>query len=189
MIRITLCALALIVPLRASAQQTDAAAPTRDTPLRLGPDGQMIGRLLPSARVEILARERDWVRLRVEGWARATDFAPAESALLGIRSAADLRADPVGTRGKLVRWDVETISLQTADPLRRGLADGEPYLLARGPGTESSLLYLAVPSYLLSAVRGLPPLARITVVARVRTGRSEPVGVPVLDIESLARRE
>ena len=189
MLRITVCALALAVSLPASAQQTDAATPMRDSPLRLGPDAQMIGRLLPGARVEILARERDWIRLRVEGWARATDFTPAESALLGIRSAADLRADPVGTRGKLVRWDVEVISLQTADPLRRGLADGEPYLLARGPGGESSLLYLAVPSYLLSSARGLPPLARITVVARVRTGRSEPVGVPVLDIESLTRHE
>jgi hypothetical protein len=119
---------------------------------------------------------------------RATDIVPAESQVLGIRSAADLRADPVGTRGKIVRWEVEVISLQNADPLRSDLAQDEPYLLVRGPGTENSLMYVAVPGYLLTSVRALPPLARITILARVRTGRSEPVGIPVLDLESLTRQ-
>ena len=65
-----------------------------------------------------------------------------------------------------------------------------PYLLARGPDRENALLYLAVPAELLSTVRpiaaGAP--APVTITARVRDGRSDPVGVPILDIVSIARR-
>lgn len=182
------CVLALALAAPALAQDTEPAATTRETILHVGPDGKAVARLQQGTAVEVLARERGWVRVRTEGWLRATDVAAAESELLGIRSAADLRADPVGTRGKLVRWDVEVISLQNADPLRSDLATDEPYLLVRGPGNENSLLYVAVPGYLMGAVRALPALARVSMVARVRTGRSEPVGIPVLDLESLSRR-
>ncbi len=182
------CVLALALAAPAGAQNTEPATTTRETTLHVSPEGKAVARVQQGTAVEVLARERGWVRIRTEGWVRATDVAAAESELLGIRSAADLRADPVGTRGKLVRWDVEVISLQNADPLRRDLAAEEPYLLVRGPGTENSLLYVAVPGYLMTTVRALPSLARISMVARVRTGRSEPVGIPVLDLESLSRR-
>ncbi len=78
--------------------------------------------------------------------------------------------------------------MQTADALRTGLAPGEPYLLALGPGLEKTLVYLAVPPTLLAIARNLPAMAQVIVVARVRNGRSEPAGVPVLDIQSLTRR-
>jgi hypothetical protein len=182
------CMLALALTAPAGAQDSEPAMTARETTLHVGPEGKPVARLQQGTAVEVLARERGWVRIRTDGWVRATDVAAAESQLLGIRSAADLRADPVGSRGKLVRWDVEVISLQKADPLRSDLAVDEPYLLVRGPGTESSLLYVAVPGYLMGAVRALPALARISMVARVRTGRSEPVGIPVLDLESVTRR-
>jgi len=185
---IYICVLALALAVRAEAQEPEPATTTRETQLRVSPDGVITGRLQSGAAVEVMARERGWVRVRTEGWVRATDIVPAESEVLGIRSAADLRADPIGTRGKIVRWDVEVISLQNADPLRSDLAQDEPYLLVRGPGAENSLLYVAVPGYLLTTVRALQPLARITILARVRTGRSEPVGIPVLDLESLTRQ-
>lgn len=185
---IYICAFAFALAARAEAQEAEAATVTRETHIRVSPDGAIAARLQPGAVVEVVARERGWVRVRTEGWVRATDVVPAESEVLGIRSAADLRADPLGTRGKIVRWDVEVISLQNADPLRGDLAQDEPYLLVRGPGAENSLLYVAVPGYLLANVRALPPLARITILARVRTGRSEPVGIPVLDLESLTRQ-
>lgn len=189
MIRISTCVLVLAIVAPVGAQQEgEPAAPVRETALRLGPDGRSVARVERGAHLSILARERGWLRVRLEGWMRATDVGPTDSSLGGIRSAADLRADPVGTRGKLLRWNIEVISLQNADPLRRDFAEDEPYLLARGPGEENSLLYLAVPGYLLASARALPPLARLTVVARVRTGRSEPVGIPVLDLESLTRR-
>jgi hypothetical protein len=99
-----------------------------------------------------------------------------------------VRSDPSGSQGKLVQWDVEAIALQTADPLRTGLQPGEQYLLALGPGAEKTLVYLAVPAALLQTARSLPPMAQITVTARVRNGRSEPAGVPILDIQTLSRR-
>jgi hypothetical protein len=137
--------------------------------------------------VEVIGRDREWVRVRLEGWVRESDLTVADSTLRPL-SAADVRSDPAGTQGKLVQWDVEAVALQTADPLRTGLQPGEQYLLALGPGVEKTLVYLAVPAGLLQTARSLPPLAQITVTARVRNGRSEPAGVPVLDIQTLSRR-
>ncbi len=87
----------------------------------------------------------------------------------------------------MLRWEVQLLAFQTADPLRRDLAPDEPYLLARGPGAEHALLYLTVPPSLLTFARSLAPLSNIVVTARVRTGRSEPAGVPVLELLSIAR--
>ncbi len=105
-------------------------------------------------------------------------------------TAAALRADPTGTQGKTVQWDVRVFALQTADPLRKGLAPEEPYLLATGPGSENAVLYVAIPPSLLETARTAAAVAPVPVVlvATVRTGRSEPVGVPILDAVSLARR-
>jgi hypothetical protein len=138
--------------------------------------------------VTTLARERGWVRVRVEGWLREDDLTPSDSTVLSNVSAADLRAEPERFRGKTVRWKVEVLSLQTADPLRRDLALDERYWLARGPGSEGSLLYLALPSALVSTARSVEPLSSVIVTARVRTGRSEPSGVPVLDVQSIVGR-
>jgi hypothetical protein len=135
----------------------------------------------------VIARDRDWVRVKLEGWVRESDLAITDSTLRPL-SAADVRSDPEGSRGKLVQWQVEAVALQTADPLRTGLQPGEQYLLALGPAPEKMLLYLAVPESLVTAARSLPPLAQITVTARVRNGRSEPAGVPILDLQNLTRR-
>jgi hypothetical protein len=135
----------------------------------------------------VIARDRDWVRVKLEGWVRESDLAITDSTLRPL-SAADVRSDPEGSRGKLVQWQVEAVALQTADPLRTGLQPGEQYLLALGPAPEKMLLYLAVPESLVGAARSLPPLAQITVTARVRNGRSEPAGVPILDLQNLTRR-
>ena len=163
--------------------------PARQAVVRASPDGRPVARVDTTARLEVLARDRDWLRVRTEGWVLATDMLPADSGALTRMSAADLRADSAGSRGKLVRWDVEFVALHTADPLRRGLVDGEPYILAQGPGEERSLLYIAVPPSLLGMARAIPPLARLTIVARVRFGRSDPVGVPVLDLQALTRTQ
>jgi hypothetical protein len=139
--------------------------------------------------LEPVARDRGWVRVRAEGWVKESEVAPIDSNRV-VLSAADLRADPDGARGKHVRWDVEVLAMATADPLRKGLNPDEPYLLVRGPGGESALLYVAIPPSLVTAARALASLAPvpITVAATVRLGRSEPVGVPILDAQSLTRR-
>jgi len=146
-----------------------------------------VGQIVKGAPVEVVGRERDWVRVRLEGWVRESDLVVADTTLRPL-SAADIRANPGAALGKLVRWEVEAVALQTADPLRTGLQAGEHYLLALGPGAEKTLVYIAVPPGLLANARSLPPLAQVTVTARVRNGRSEPAGVPILDLQSLTRR-
>jgi hypothetical protein len=166
-----------------------ALAPTGTISLRSAPDGQPVGSIGPQSTLVAVAHDRGWVRVRTEGWVRETEVAATDASQVTI-SAADLRADPDGTRGKTVRWDIEVLALATADPLRKGLNPDEPYLLARGPGSESALLYVAVPPSLLALARTVASRAPVPVaiVATVRSGRSEPVGVPILDAQSLVKR-
>jgi hypothetical protein len=174
------------------AQDSTSHVATKSTPIRTAPVvgasvTPAVGQLAKGATVQVIARDRDWVRVKLEGWVRESDLAITDSTLRPL-SAADVRSDPEGSRGKLVQWQVEAVALQTADPLRTGLQPGEQYLLALGPAPEKMLLYLAVPESLVTAARSLPPLAQITVMARVRNGRSEPAGVPILDLQNLTRR-
>ena len=165
--------------------QGDSYSVTHATHLQSAPDAKPFGELAPGAVVEVIARDHGWARVRTEGWVREGDLAPADTSFNPSLSAADLRADPDGTRGKVVRWTVEFLALQVADPLRHGFADEEPYILARGPGSENAILYLVVPPSLMSTAHALQPLSKIAVTARVRDGRSAPVGIPILDIQSM----
>jgi hypothetical protein len=164
-------------------------APTAGVTLRDAPDGQPIATFAAHATLQALAHDRGWVRVRSEGWVKESDVAPIDSTRAMV-SAADLRTDPDAARGKHVRWDVEVLAMSTADPLRKGLNPDEPYLLVRGPGTESALLYVAIPPDMVSAARAVASLAPVPVLlaATVREGRSEPVGVPILVAQSLTRR-
>jgi hypothetical protein len=159
----------------------------RGADIRVAPEGRTLATLKAGAITTPLARDRGWVRVRLEGWVRERDLEPADSAARGVQSAADLRADPEGTKGRVVRWTVDILGLQTADGLRRDLTDGEPYLLARGPAGEDALLYVAVPPSLLATVKAFPPMTKAVITARVRIGRSEPTGVPVLDLLTVAK--
>ena len=160
--------------------------PAARAEVRTAPDGPVTGTVVAPGTVIPLARERGWVRVRIEGWVREADLLPVDSTLRTTLSAADLRADPEGSKGKLVRWKVEVLALQRADALRRDLNAGEPYLLARGPVGENSMLYLALPPALVNDAKSIPPLTVVQVIARVRTGRSSPTNVPILDVESIS---
>jgi hypothetical protein len=160
--------------------------PARRTGLMTAPDGRLIATIDSGSRLTPIARERGWVRVQMDGWVREIDLAPADSAVRSSLSAADLRADPAGTRGKVVRWEVQSLAFQRADPLRRDLAPDEPYLLARGPRGENAIIYLALPPSLVEQAQKLPPLAMLVVTARIRVPRSEPAGVPILDVQTIA---
>lgn len=192
----------VFLPVRGGAQRTrvsDSVAarfispatiplrPALRAEIRSAPEGTVIGSVANPGTIIPLARERGWVRVRLEGWVREGELLPVDSSLRTALSAADLRADPVGVKGKLVRWSVEVLSLQRADVLRRDLLNGEPYLLARGPSGENALLYLALPPALLAEARTIAPLTIVQITARVRTGRSSPTNVPVLDVETITR--
>lgn len=155
--------------------------------LRSGPEGNTLLAVPKGIVLLPTGVENGWTHVRLEGWIPTRDLAAATDKALGELSAADLRADPAGTKGKVVRWTVEALSYQLGDALRREL-NGEPYLLARGPGDERAVLYLAVPDSLVAAARALAPLSTISITARVRSGRSEPGGVPILDMLELSRR-
>jgi hypothetical protein len=134
-----------------------------------------------------IGRDRGWVRVSLEGWMRESDLVAADSSVSQI-SAADLRTNPDQYVGRTVRWAVTALAFQTADPLRKDMRPDEPYLLARGPGSENALLYLALPAELVDRARALEPMTQLVVTARVRTGRSDPSGVPILDVQSMTTK-
>ena len=51
-----------------------------------------------------------------------------------------------------------------------------------------TILYLAIPGDLLETAQRLAPLTEVSITARVRNGRSQPTGAPVLDLLTLTRR-
>jgi hypothetical protein len=172
----------------ASPVPAGAMSVSKPTKLLAAPAGSAVAELAAGTVVQTLAHDHGFAKVRIEGWVPERELSPADSSLGAQLTAADLRADPEGTRGKTVQWEVEILSLQTADPLRRELARDEPYLLAKGPGAENALLYLAVPPSLLNQAKALPPLTRVLITARVRAGHSEPVGTPILDLKSISKR-
>ena len=185
--------LAIVAGSRAvSAQDTVPHTATRATVVRSAPitgteAPPTLGQIAKGATVDVIGKDHDWVRVRLEGWVHESDLVVADSTLR-VMSAADVRANPAAAQGKLVRWEVEAIAFQTADALRTGLQPGEQYLLALGPGNEKTLIYIVIPATLTQTARSLTPMAPITVTARIRNGRSDPAGVPVLDLQSLTRR-
>ncbi len=160
----------------------------RGTALQSSPSGGAVAALSTGAVLEPIVRDRGWVKVRVEGWVNERDLSPTDSGFSAQLTASDLRADPEGSRGKIVRWEVQLLALQYADPLRRDLARDEPYFLARGPGAENALLYLAVPPSLLKDAKALAPLTNVIITARVRVGRSDPGGTAILDLRSISKR-
>ena len=173
-----------------SALSSDSAVtPTANVALRAAPDARALATVAPGATLIPLARERGWVRVRLEGWVPESDLAPMDTMVRTSVSAADLRADPVASRGKVVRWSVQVLATQKADVLRRDLAPDETYLLARGPDQENALLYLVVPPALIATAKAIPELSQAMITARVRTGRSELVGVPILDIVTITPKK
>ena len=131
------------------------------TKILTAPTGQELGVLDSGTRLVTGVSDRGWVKVTLEGWVRQADLIPVDSAPITMISAADLRAEPQKYLGRTVRWVVQVIAMQTADPLRKGLTPEEPYLLARGPGSESSLLYLALPPSLMEVAKTLKPLSSV----------------------------
>jgi len=176
-------------PATAGPVTDSTLTPTGNIALRAAPDAKALATVAQGTTLTPLARDRGWVRVRLEGWVPERDLAPADTSIRTGVSAADLRADPVGTRGKIVRWSVQILARQKADVLRKDLAPDETYLLARGPYEENALLYLVVPPSLLVMTKSIPELSQTMITARVRTGRSDLVGVPILDLLTITPRK
>ncbi|MEE8572573.1 MAG: SH3 domain-containing protein, partial [Gemmatimonadota bacterium] len=154
--------------------------------LHVSPSGDTLASLRPEADLEVLARQGSWARVRVEGWVWVPSTLPADSALASAElTPADVMANPDQYRGRQVRWRLQFVSVERAEPARADFYEGEPFILARAADGEQGFVYVAVPPELLVEAEGLRPLQMIEVVGRVRTGRSALMGVPVLDLIAL----
>jgi hypothetical protein len=186
-------------PPTAPAADTRPAAPPRgalDRMLLAGgaalyvtPEGDTVAAARGDAPVTVVARSNGWARVQLDGWVRETDLSPAEDSVLAGVSGAEVRTDPRAYVGRLVRWDLQFLALQTADALRRDMAEGQRYVLARGPLPEAGFVYVIVPPAEVAAFEGISPLTHLIVVGRVRTARSRYLGNPILELVDYARSQ
>jgi hypothetical protein len=191
-----------LAPVRAEARAPSptapaapAAAPARDPLAALDrrtllpgsvlvtrPDGDTVASLAGRAGARVVTRADGWARVLVEAWVREADLgAPDDSALLGV-TAAEVRGSGTAYEGRALRWTLQFIAVQTADEMRRDIPPGLSYMLARGPLPETGFVYVVLSPEQERAVAQLEPLARITVLGRVRVARSQYLGNPILDL-------
>lgn len=192
-------------PGAAGAPARDAPAPAAAAPARANavvaageagaiiltaPAGDTLARTLSGVELEVLAREGNWARVRVEGW---TWLPPRQGAAAGQPGAPqaltprDLAADPAAHRGRVVSWEVQFISLERAEKVRTDFFEGEPFILARHGGPDGPFVYVAVPAERVAELQGLVPLERLRVTGRVRTGAAALTGTPIIDLVALER--
>ena len=149
------------------------------------PDSSSIGTLEAGQPVRITARAGNWVRVETQAWVRENEIRPSDAGILTGLSAAELRGAPDEFKGKLLRWTIQFLSLQTADELRSDFMPGQRYILARGPSPEYAFVYILVPAAKLAEVQRLEPLASVQIIARVVNGRSAYLANPILELVEL----
>jgi hypothetical protein len=157
----------------------------RPTTLYRAPGTTTDASLAAGAPLRILGRTGDWSRVAIEGWVKTEDLQTAPPGVLVGVTAAEVRAEPDRYVGQTLRWTVQAISLRPPDDLRPDIPAGSSYLLARGPLPERGFVYVVVPDAQKEAVAALAPLETVQITARVRVGRSQFVGNPVVDLISL----
>ena len=172
----------------AGAPSLDRAVTARQTDVHRIPDSEATGSLAEDTPVRVLARSGEWVRVATEGWIRESDLKPSSPGVLAGVSGAEIRARPAEFEGKTVQWSVQYVALQTADELRREIPAGQRYMLARGPLPESGFVYVILSPALVARIEQLQPLAEVVIIARIKAGRSQYLGNPVVELVDLAVR-
>ncbi len=143
--------------------------------------GERVADLRAPTEVTVGQRDRDWVRVRVEGWVRASDLAGSPPPPPVI-TAAQIREQPERYVGQQVEWRVQFLAHQRADELRPEMPLGQPYLLTRGPMPETGFVYVMVSREQASALVGLEPLDELSVTVTIRSGRTRYLATPVVDL-------
>ncbi len=155
-----------------------APPPPPEAPVLLAsPGGDTLAVLRPDASPRPLGREGSWVRVRLEGWMRGEGSGGVATGATVTR----MREQPALFNGRTVDLTLQFLALREAEPMRADLPPGEPYLLVRGLVNDPGFVYVLLQESQLAAARRLTPLQRVRVLARVRTGRSELMGHPVLE--------
>lgn len=164
---------------------------TAGGPILAAPDGDTLAVARASSDVQVVRREGNWARVRLEGWmwlpggGEPTEPAPVEAP--APIEPSDLAESPEAHAGRVVQWSLQFISLERAEAVRTDFFEGEPFLLTRFGGGDGPFVYVAVPTDRLDEVEGLVPLERIEVTGRVRTAASALTNVPIIDLVSLER--
>ncbi|MEX2527551.1 MAG: hypothetical protein WEA09_07925 [Gemmatimonadota bacterium] len=184
---------------RAPGNQSDVATSngawirigSRGLPLLAGPGGDTLGVTGPGTEVQVLGRQGNWSRVRLEGWiwtpeGQAGGVESGEATPPEV-SAADIVASPDAFLGRVVTLTLQFISLERAERVRTDFYEGEPFLLTRASQGGGGFVYVALPPERLGEVQGIAPLDRIVVTGRVRAGAGTLTGSPILDLQGLRR--
>lgn len=156
---------------------------SRGVDMRNAPEGGTIAPLPAETPVRILESRGGWTRVRVDGWVPSS---AVRAGSLGEVGPDVVAAAPAGTFiGRTVRWTLEHVALQQADPWRPDFEPGEWYDLARVPGVEGRYVYLALPERLVEEFRGMSPFRTLRVEGTVRTGQSALTGSPIVEVTRL----
>ena len=168
-----------------------APAGDRGAAVLTAPGGDTLARTVPRAEMEVLARQGDWARVRLEGWTWLPQAAPAAAGAApetpSVLTPEDLARNPTGLRGRVVSWQLQFISVERAEKVRTDFFEGEPFLLTRYGGGDGPFVYVAVPPERVAEFGGLVPLERLSVTGRVRTGASSLTGTPIIDLVTMER--
>lgn len=171
-------------PPSAPANPLPATSVVRGTALSTVPGGETFAEVTAAADGRVVARQGDWVRVRLEGWVRAADLADPRSADVARITAEDLRREPERYLGETVDWRLQFLSIQVADELRPELPAGQPYLLARGPLPEAGFVYVIVNREQVERFRQMAPLDEFEARAVIRAARTRYLPNPVIELRA-----
>jgi hypothetical protein len=173
----------------ASRQPAGFASPgNAGAPILTAPDGDTLAVTTGRGDLQVVSRDGNWARVRIEGWVWMPTGADAQpGAAPATLTPEDLTREPEAHVGRVVSWTLQFISLESAEEIRTDFRRGEPFLLTRYGGPDGPFVYVAVPPERQTEVQGLVPLERISVTARVRTGASALTGTPIVDLLTLGR--
>jgi hypothetical protein len=170
------------VPAAGPVGATDRVAVARASALFATPNGSQVGTLQPGAAARGLARAGEWTRVSTEAWVRDADLKAASGEALQGVSAAEVRANPERYVGQVMDWQLQLVSVQTADELRPEMPPGQTYLLTRGPLPEPGFVYVMIPRDQSQRFRALGPLSELTLRLRIRAARSKYLATPVAEL-------
>ena len=175
------------------AARTDSAMPPARTDsamrgtLKAGaqiqrtPDGETLATVQSPTLISLGERDREWVRVALEGWVRQNEVQGAVAPIPAI-TATMLREQPDRYVGRTVDWRLQFLARQQADELRPEMPLGHAYLLARGPLPETGFVYVMVTKAQSDQLQGLKPLDELTVTVTVRAARTRYLATPVVEL-------
>ncbi|MEX2465920.1 MAG: hypothetical protein WD995_03370 [Gemmatimonadota bacterium] len=177
-----------------AAQSNDGFVRLGDrTPILSSPDGDTLAFSSAEGDVQVLARQGNWTRVRLDGWVwrpRATegDAPDADDAPVGDVTP-DMLTGQGGDAyvGRRVTWRILFISLERAEAVRTDFFEGEPFMLGRFGGGDGPFVYVAVPPERIDEIQGLTPLEVVTITGRVRRASSALTETPILELLAIER--